>query len=289
LRVAALVPGYIRQMLFRLLLLTSLAGALVGAAGCGGCDGGGFPSDAFSPDALVQTGTVSLAFTLTDKANAPVTCDQIGANTVFLQLKSRTSASGAAVSLSCATGGGMSQPIPVGTYDVSIDLNGAINGVAATLASGAPQNGVVVKVGANTMLDAATFAVNATGGLVLSLVAPLETSNCKQSGAGITTTTITLVHTGDGCAPVTFSRSRGTTTLSPYTVNCSSPAITTCVESDEQLAVSNLVSGSYTIHVRGQINGIDCWTNDDILRVPLNDQNQTQTLNLAFDSRCRNL
>jgi hypothetical protein len=124
---------------------------------------------------------------------------------------------------------------------------------------------------------------------VLSLVAPLATSNCKQSGAGITTDTITLVHTGDGCAPVTFSRSRGTTTLSPYVVNCSSPTIATCIESDEQLSVSSIASGSYTIHVRGQINGIDCWTNDDTLRVPPNGELQTQTLNLAFDSRCRNL
>jgi len=274
-------------MLYRVFILTSLAiglvSGLVGSTGCGGCDGGGFPSDAFMPDAEA-TGTVSVTFSLTDQQSAPIPCTQVGANTVFLQLKSRTAASGVAVSLTCGSGGGVSQQIPVGTYDVSFDLNGfnAINGAPVTLASAPPVNGVVVKAGLDTAMPPVVFAVDATGGLALSLVVPLASSNCKQNGAAITTNTITLIHNGDGCAPVTFTRSRGSTTPSSYTVSCSSPTIATCIENDELLTVSNIASGGYTIHVRGRVNSLDCWTNDDMLQVPPKGQTLTVTLNLAF-------
>jgi hypothetical protein len=113
------------------------------------------------------------------------------------------------------------------------------------------------------------------------------TSNCKppaMMGAGITGFTITLVHTGDGCAPVTFTRMRGTTMLGSYLVNCSSPMVTTCIESDETLTVPSMQSGPYQIHVRGKNNAVDCWKNDDALQVPPQGKTLTETLNLAFQT-----
>jgi len=120
---------------------------------------------------------------------------------------------------------------------------------------------------------------------VLALVAPPSTSNCKPAsmlGAGITNMTITLVRNGGGCAPVTFVRTKGTMTGVPYSVNCSSPEIASCIENDETLTVPSMPSGSYTIHVRGKIGAAECWQNDDTLQVPAQGKARSETLNLAF-------
>jgi hypothetical protein len=269
-------------MLFRVFLLTSAIAlvGLLGLAGSVGCGEGGFPPDAVTSDAEA-TGTVSLAFSLTDVQSGPINCEQVGANTVFLQLKSRTAATGAAVSLSCANSSGTSQPIAIGTYDVSIELHG----FNVTLATAPNQNGVIIRAGADTPLSPVMFKVDANGALTFSLAAPPATSNCKapaQGGAGITTTTITLVHPDGSCAPVTFARTRGTTTLSTYTVNCSAPMVAGCFENDEVFTVSSMASGPYLIHIRGRVAALDCWENNDSLQVPPSGQTLTTTLNLAF-------
>jgi hypothetical protein len=107
-------------------------------------------------------------------------------------------------------------------------------------------------------------------GLALSLSIAGIASNCRTAsdGAGATSSTITLVHTGGGCAPVTFVRARGTTIIGSYQVDCSSPPTASCIETDETLSVSDIAPGSYTVHARSSLNGIDCWFNDDVFTVP---------------------
>jgi hypothetical protein len=126
--------------------------------------------------------------------------------------------------------------------------------------------------------------VSEKGSLVLSFAALPATTNCKparMNGAGITGITITLVQVAGGCAPVTFIRSRGTAQLGTYTVNCSSPAVATCIETDETLTVASMPSQRYTIQVRGKIGAIDCWTNDDTLDVPPSGGSLMRTLKLT--------
>jgi len=139
----------------------------------------------------------------------------------------------------------------------------------------------------NTALAPIVFVVDARGSLVLSLAAPPATSNCKSPsmmGAGINGITITLTTSAGGCAPVTFVHTRGAVTLAPYTVNCSSPAVAACIETDETLTVPSLPSGPYLIHVRGKIGAVECWNNDDALQVPALGKPLTRTLNLAFQT-----
>jgi hypothetical protein len=265
-------------MLLRVVLGTGAALIALGS-GCD-CNGGGFPIDAALPDALAK-GTVSLAWALTDLAGQPISCEQIGANSVFLQLRSHSSLSGAVASFGCGNSPSTSPPIDADTYDVTFELHGT----SLTSVSAPEQVGVVVSVDKDTRLAPITFAVDTSGKLALSLATPPHASNCKSSsmgGAGITGMTITLVHTGGGCAPVTFLRSRGTTNLGSYTVNCSSPQIAPCIETDETLSVPTLPSGAYTIHVRGKLGAVDCWANDDALQVPPQGKALMPTLNLAF-------
>ena len=219
---------------------------------------------------------------MSDQNAQPIPCDEVGATTVSLQLRNHATLTGVAESFSCQNSPSTSQPLPPGIYDISFELHG-VNGTLAT----APSQTVTVSSGQDTPLRSIAFMVDARGSLVLSLATPPATSNCKPTGtmgAGITGMTITLVHTGDGCAPVTFQIARGTTMLGSYVVNCSSPMVTTCIENDETLTVSSMQSGPYTIHVRGKINAVDCWKNDDMLAVPPLGQVLRDTLNLAFQN-----
>jgi hypothetical protein len=66
--------------------------------------------------------------------------------------------------------------------------------------------------------------------------------------------------------------------------DCSTPAVTRCIAADETLTVASLPSGSYQIHVRGKNGTVDCWVNDDVLRVPPQSELLSLTLNLALQS-----
>jgi hypothetical protein len=264
-------------VLFRLFILAGLLG-LAGSSGCGSCHGGGFQPDA-SVDAPAP-GTITLSWSLTDLNGQPIQCDQVGAQTVALQLKNRDKLSSVAESFACQNSPSTSGPIEPGHYDISFELHG-INGTLATAAS---QSNVTIRPGQDTPLAPVTFMVDARGGLALMLAAPGTTSNCApktMGGAGITGVSITLVHTGDGCAPVTFTIARGATVLGSYVVNCSAPMVAACIENDETLTVPSMESGPYTIHVVGKNGAIDCWKNDDMLQVPPVSQVLRATLNLA--------
>jgi hypothetical protein len=266
-------------MWFRVVLIT---GALTAFAGCD-CNGNGFPTDARVIDAPAARGTVSLAWSLTDLTGRAITCDDVGASFVSLELRRQASLAGAVASFTCANSPTTSQPIEVGTYEVRFELRGQ----GLTPVTAPPQNSVVITKDQNTELAPVTFAIDTNGMLVIALVAPPFTSNCKpgsMQGAGITNHTITLTRAGGGCAPVTFVRTRGSTLIDTYMVNCSSPRISGCIENDETLTVQSMPSGPYQIHVRGLLTAAECWANDDSLQVPPQGKARTETLNLAFQS-----
>jgi hypothetical protein len=252
---------------------------LVFAAATAGCGGGGFPADA-GADAPIAVGSFSLAWTLTDTTGAPVTCDQIGASTVAITLQSLDRVFGAAESFSCGNSPSTSPVIPVGNYKISIELHGS--GLDPVVAP--PQDRVAISENQTTTLAPVTFAVDATGTVALQLAPPAPlTSNCgaPPAGAGINGESITLEHAGDGCLPITFTRTKGGATIGTYTVNCAAPSAASCIESDETLTATNVPSGPYTIHIRGKIGATDCFTNDDSLVVPAQGKTLTRTLNLA--------
>ena len=274
-------------MQIRLTLLPALAALswMISLTGCGGCGGGSNdssgPHDAAPTPASTGHGTVSLAWALSDLNGQPIQCAQVGAGEVSLQLRPRGQATGTAETFPCAGSPGISQALDPATYDVAFELHAG----STTLATAADQSGVVVEDAKNTTLTPVAFAVDAQGGLVLSLAAPPTTSNCKSTGmlgAGINGVSITLQHTEGGCAPVTCIHTRGATTLQPYTVTCSSPAVVACIESDETLTVPTLPSGPYTIHAVGKIGIAECWKSDDILQVPARGTILTQVIDLAF-------
>jgi hypothetical protein len=229
------------------------------------------------PPAPTGDGTVALAWSLADDRGAPLGCDQVGARTVAVRLRDRASGSVSATAFACPNSPGTAQVAP-GTYDIVFELNAADG---TRLATAADQTGIAVVAGQRRQLAPITFQLSSRGTLVLSL-ATSATTNCQPSsagGAGITSNTLTLAVVDGGCAAVTFTRRRGTEDRGTYTVNCSSPQITPCIEKNETLTTS-LAPGRYRVSARGKVGAIDCWQRDDILEVPTAGQTLTRTLGL---------
>ena len=254
-----------------LLLMTMIALP----AGCGG--GGGFPDAAAEPDATPQ-GTFSLEWSLVQMSDGTsIGCDEVGAVTVTTLLRNRAVQGGFTEVFSCGTGSGTTPLIPIGTYDIRFELTG-VTGVIATATE---QMGVVIEQNTNTPLTPVTFTINAVGGLDLRLDALKPGGNCAtvaNNGAGITQMTITLEHvSGGACEPATLMIGN-----TPYTINCTTPMTTACIEATTAVTAMNLPSDNYQIHVRGhQMAAQNCYVNDDMLRVPPNETSLMRTLNLA--------
>ncbi len=258
-----------------------LAAGLIGLAtwsGCEGCNGGGF--DAGGPDLGAAVGRFSLSWSVIDQTtHQPVNCDQLDPNaTVFVEAV--RDGTGAVESFACRNLQGTSMtPLFPGTYRFSYELH--IGG--ATIAKASGPTGVVIGPGQDFQLASITFQVDASGRLALQLRAGAA-GNCA-GGAAITGFSLSLQHAGapgdTGCAPVVFTLSGGGT----YDASdCSEPAVSRCIAADETLSVASLPAGSYQIHVRGKEGALDCWVNDDVLRVPPQSALLSQTLNLALQS-----
>ncbi len=247
-------------------------------AACGG--GGGFPADA-PIEGPPPGGNIALTWSLTDTNGQPIECGQVGGQVVTLVLRNRNVLGASTEVFTCSSLGGTTPLVAPGIYDIDFELRGTVG----LLTMGGQQQGVIVTSSQTTELAPVTFAVDATGGLDLDLTTGKPGGNCKptsEMGAGITSTTITLVHTGGGCEPVTFDISAGASDpAGAYVVNCTSPAVAPCIETDQKLTVATMPSGTYEIHVRGQIAGVDCYANDDGLTVPPLAKVLRQTLGLA--------
>lgn len=245
------------------------AGLLVLAsfAGCGG--EGGFPDAGI---VAPQLGTVSLSWSIVDPEGRAVACDAVGASSVYVELRSRSHLGGATESFGCKNTPNQSRKLEAGVYNALIELHGA----PLTNVTAPTQSNVTVVAGEDYALNPVTFVVDPTGTLVLRFQAPPNTVNCA-GGAGITGVTLSLTSAAGACAPVTFMRSRGGT----YTVNCSSPPVTTCIETDETLTAADILAGEYRVDVRGKVGAAECWLNSDGFRVPPQGKTLDNRLNLA--------
>lgn len=243
-------------------------------AACGG--GGGFP-DAPPIDAPPK-GAFSATWSVVDQNSQPLPCERIGGQTMTVLVHNKAFDGGSTEIFTCGTGMGTSQQILAGTYKLDFELGGTVG----LLAKAAVQDNVVIAPNSVTPLAPLTFQVQATGGLALTLNAGNAGGNC-ENGANIQAFTISANHNSDAsCEPLTLSIAAGATKpASTYTIDCTTPALTGCIENDQDITVMNVPSDGYTVHIRGKVGGQDCYKNDDSLQVPPLDQVLTRTLNLA--------
>lgn len=248
--------------------------------GCGG--GGGFPDARSLDDTPVPGGRFTLDWSVTDMNGAPLACDRIGGVSVTTTLHDVSAQGSEIEAFGCTGPSATSMPFHPGTWDFSYELQG----VVGQLATAPGQRNVVLTSGETTRLMPISFSVDATGGLALHFNTNKAGGNCAATGAngaGITGSTITLVHQATTtCEPVMLNIGAGATQpASQYTINCGAPAVAPCIEADQAITVSGVPSDIYNIHIRGKIGATDCWINDDTLKVPPIGKVLTQTLNLA--------
>jgi hypothetical protein len=262
-------------------------GLLFGLAACG--SGGGFP-DARPIDSPIPGGRFAVSWTVTDNGGQPISCDPIGAQSITAAIHNRAVEGGETEVFVCSTGSGESQAFTPGIYDMDFQLNGAIVLPAipdGVIARAAPQLGVLLESGKTTQLAPLAFKLDVTGGLALHFDAGKAAGNCAATGAngaGITTTSISLVKNRDSsCAAVTLDIAAGATQPArTYTIDCATPVDGPCIDSDQVITVMGVPSDSYTIHIKGKTVPTMCWTNNDALQVPPNGVTLTHTLNLAL-------
>lgn len=226
-------------------------------------------------------GSVSLTWFITNASGQFASCAEVGANSVALRLQSRTGGTPVFTAFPCASSPGTANVAP-GLYDVAIELRDA-NGTR--LATVPQQTSIAVATGRTRVLAPVGFTVGAGGGnppgnIRLTLRAEGVAFNCRPSpgGAAITGTIITVERVSGGCAAVTFLRNVGNAQVGTYQVNCSSPEVASCIETDEVLTSPDLVPGSYVIRVRGKIGPVDCWTAERQIDVPQAGQLQAQVV-----------
>ena len=248
---------------------------LVLVAACG--SGGGFP-DANRIDSPPELGSFSIQWSVTDANHQPIPCDRVGGISMTVTYHNRAYSGALTEAFTCSTGSGTANGVIVGSYDFDYELD-ASDGPLATIPG---PRAVAITSGQTTTLDPVTFAVDATGALALTITTGHAGGNCA-GGAGITSTTITLVHATSGaCEPLTLAISAGATQpAGNYTINCAAPTAGPCIDHDQTLTATGVPSDAYTIHVRGNVGTAACWSNNDALQVPALGKTLTRSVNLA--------
>ena len=197
-------------------------------------------------------------------------------------LRNKGAVGGSTQVFTCGTGMGTSQGVTPGTYDIAFELDSTTGPV---LAMAPTQRDVVIADGQTVVLTPLAFAVEATGGMKLHLATNKLGGNCGTGtdGGKIDAMTISVAHQTTGpCEPIAFAISAGATKpAGTYTINCTTPTSTACIESDQELTATAVPSDKYTFKIQGDTVGVHCWNNTDQVTVPPLGGTLTKTLNLA--------
>lgn len=226
---------------------------LVGLVSCG--QGGGPVTDA-------SHGALSVPWSIVGVDFQPLSCGQIGAATVSVRVRNRTTGADQLSTFPCNASPATIPLLAPGFVQVHVELDtpdGALRAAEILVA---------VKPGQVTVLESTVLGVPR---LALSFAAQGTSSNCQSPasrGAGITSDTLTLVRGDGGCAPVTFNRSRDGLVLDTHVASCSMPAVIDCIERNDVFSVRTIDPGTYVVHVRGRVGALDCWSADETLVVP---------------------
>lgn len=244
-----------------------VAGCVVWLVGPG-CRDGGSSTDAGVVDAPPAGGTVSMTWRLSDGSN-DLTCAQVAGISVRLTATPAQGGFATIDSFNCSAGQATSRTIEPGTYNIEVELN-APQGLLAT--SGRI-NGVEVTSGATTTLDEIVFELAATGNITFVVDTDAAGLNCDAvpGGGGLSNVVFALRDATGQCVGSFGIGAGATQPEGTYASDCTTPYTGGCIENDQTITVSAIPSGSYSLTITGDKDGLACYSRTAQFNVPGND------------------
>jgi hypothetical protein len=252
-----------------------------------GCGGGSDNPDAGPIDAAVTRGTMSLAWSLTDLDDNPITCEDVGALSISVTV-TPPGFGGVVEPFSCAGGMGTTSDLRATTYNVVVIPSSVLGALSESILI----DSVEVVAGQNVDLGTLVFEIDPVGSFNFKVDTGATAGNCDDEGAGggaLTALEFRLVDDQDICVPTTFII--GDTSATPpvtYEADCQGATIG-CFEKDVVFSVLDTRSGPHTLEITGTKNGLDCYARSSIISIPGNSLGRmlgNQILSLASTPEC---
>lgn len=240
----------------------------IAVAACG--DDAANPDAGPQPDAHVAEGTATVSWTIADGTGA-VTCSDVRASLVSLELRPTSGAPGFADAWNCDSGMGTTLERPAGPYTARVLLK---NGAGQTMASADLTGTFTIPDGGDVNLGSANLVTTRTGGFTFKIDVPgAGGGNCQPEsampnpGAGITSMRLEL-RTGQGtCTPVTLAAADG----SMRTLGCPGMA-GACVENDVEYTATGITAGDWQLGIVGLEGAETCYATTATFDVSGGDQ-----------------
>lgn len=222
--------------------------ALAFAAGCESC-GSDDPVDAPG----VSSHTVAFSWRVTDLSNVELACDRIDAQFVTVTFFRSRTGEGFTEVFDCFRKSG-GRTLEEDDYLIGFELADRFG----TIATVAPRR---YSVAADLITDEAKFQVDPFGDLVMTLETPLA-ANCA-GGSQITGMTIEMYRSSGSCQTSMLAIEPAST----YTINCTSPNVTGCIEKNRRVTAAHFPADEYRIRVVALQGANPCWLHDQRHRI----------------------
>jgi hypothetical protein len=222
--------------------------ALAFVCGCESCE----PDDPIDAPG-VSSHTVSFSWRVTDLSDVELACDRIDVQFVTVSFFPPRTGKGFTESFDCFRKTG-TRVVEEDDYLIGFEIADRFG----TIATVAPRRYSVV---ADLAADEAKFQLDPFGDLVMTLETPLA-ANCA-AGSQITGMTIEMYRASGSCQTSVLAVEPAGT----YTINCTSPNVTGCIEKDRRVTAAHFPADEYRIRVVALQGANPCWLHDQRHRI----------------------
>lgn len=247
-------------------MLRWIWGPAVLAALAAGCNDEVALTDARPQIDAAVPGTLALTWSIAHGA-APLTCADVSASTVSVEIVHDGDAFGVVDSFTCTSGAGTSRMLEPGLYHLKVSLIGT----GGTLDGPELVRDLTVPPGGVATVPPVAFDVDPTGGLKLRITTSAAGGNCAptaQGGAGITSIRLELRDAASACVPATFAIAAGAANpAGSYASDCAGSTYG-CIAADQDVSVTGLRTGSYSLVMIGSVGAAACWRRQPNAVVP---------------------
>lgn len=244
---------------------TAAGAGLLIALGLAGCGDDVAIIDARPPVDAPAPGQAAVRWTIGHN-NMPLTCAAIGATTIGLEIAKDGDAFGVVDSFACDAAMGTTRMLVPGLYRLRM----SVSGVGGDLDGPEEIRDVIVPPGGTVNVPSVAFDVDPVGGMTFRITTG-TIGNCTpvaQNGAGITAVRLELRDRTNTCVPATFTIAAGASQpAGTYASDCVGNTYG-CIATDQDVTVSGLRSGPYSMIMTGSVGAAACWRRQPNAVVP---------------------